>query len=93
MMPWARLMTSPVETSEPPHSSSAARSRSVRRARMVMASRTAPITRAPGRSHDIMFPNSALKRRVSPVGPHMLPATLPPPTLPVSLPVIRPKPL
>ena len=29
-----------------------------------------------------MFPNSALNRRVSPVGPHMLPATLPPPTLP-----------
>ena len=58
-----------------------------------MPSRTAPITSAPGNSHDIMFPNSVLKSRVIPVGPHMLPATLPPPTLPVSLPVSRPKPL
>ena len=51
------------------------------------------MTRAPGSSHDIMFPNSALKRRVKPVGPHMLPATRPPPTLPDSLPSRRPKPL
>ncbi len=93
MMPWARLKTSPMLTSEPPHSRSAARSRSVRRARRVMTSRTAPITSAPGSSHDIVLPNSVLNRRVTPVGPHMLPATRPPPTLPDSCPVSRPKPL
>ena len=93
MMPWARLMTRPMLTSEPPHSRSAARSRSVRRARMVTTRRTAPITSAPGSSHDIMLPNSALKSRVTPVGPHMLPATRPPPTLPDSFPSSRPKPL
>ena len=70
-----------------PRAGAPARSRSVRRARMVTTSRTAPMTRAPGSSHDIMLPNSALKRRVTPVGPHMLPATRPPPTLPDSLPV------
>ena len=52
------------------------------------------MTRAPGSSHDIMFPNVALKSRVNPVGPHMLPVRRgPPPTLPVSFPVSRPKPL
>jgi len=51
------------------------------------------MTSAPGSNHDIMLPNSVLKRRVRPVGPHMLPATDPPPTLPVSFPVMRPNPL
>ena len=37
------------------------------------------MTSAPGSSHDIMLPNSALNRRVHPVGPHMLHAPPPPP--------------
>ena len=52
------------------------------------------MTRAPGNSHDIMFPNESLNRRAHPVGPHMLePPPAAPPTLPDSLPVRRPKPL
>ena len=70
MIPWLRLMTSPEPTSAPPHSKSAARSRSVRRARTVKTRSAAPMSRAPGSSHDIMLPNWALNRRVSPVGPH-----------------------
>ena len=40
-----------------------------------------------------MFPNVGLKSRVNPVGPHMLPASPRPPTLPVSFPLRRPNPL
>ena len=42
---------------------------------------------------DIMLPKEELKRRVNPVGPHMLPVCPVPPTCPASFPVSRPKPL
>ncbi len=93
MIPCAMLIVSPMATSEPPHNNSAARSRSVRRARIVITRSTAPITSAPGKSHDIMLPNESLKSRLHPVGPHIEPPTVPPPTLPDSLPVRRPNPL
>ncbi len=48
---------------------------------------------AAGSSHEICVPNSAPNMRVMPVGPHMPVWPPPPPTLPVSLPVSRPKPL
>ena len=75
---------------------SAARVRSVRARRTVM---TRPITSsasAAGRSQDASPPKAELNIRVQPVLPHMpvVPGPPPPvPTLPVSLPVSRPKPL
>ena len=48
---------------------------------------------AAGKSHEIWAPKWALKRRSQPVASQRLPAVPPPPTLPASLPVSRPKPL
>ncbi len=93
MMPWAKLMVSPMPARQPPQSRKAARSWSVRLARHVRSNTTAPRRSAPGSSQDIMLPNWGLKRRVRPVGPHMLPAWVEPPTCPASFPVNRPNPL
>ena len=89
MIPWARLKTRPVMTSQLPHSSAAARLPSVRGARPRNQMRPAPRMSAAGISQLTWPPKVSLNIRSRPVGPH----PLPPPTLPVSLPVSRPKPL
>jgi hypothetical protein len=88
MMPFMKLNTRPVTTSQPPQSSAAARARSVRGARPRSTSRATRKTSAAGSSHEIWPPISLLNKRVQPVSPQ-----LDGPTLPVSEPVRRPKPL
>ncbi len=93
MIPLARLMTNTVTTSHPPHRTMAPRARSVRgRLRHSHSVPTATITAA-GMSHEIWVPKSSPKKRNSPVGPHRDPSAPAPPTLPLSLPEIRPSPL
>ena len=82
----------PVTTSHPPHRIKAARAVGAL-ARMVNHKPATSKINAAGSSHEIWPPNSVLNSRVRPVGPHRDPAWLPPPTLPFSLPVNRPKPL
>ena len=97
MMPWAMEMVRPMHDERTtPEQQRGALAVGAAVADGDAASSTAPMTSAPGSSHDIMLPNSELNRRVHPVGPHMdAPRGLrpPPPTLPDSLPVSRPKPL
>ena len=93
MIPEARLNTSPVSNSQPPKSRTMARMRSVRRVRRPIHSTATASSSAAGISQEIWLPNSLLNMRSSPVGPQRDPATAPPPTLPVSLPLSRPKPL
>ena len=93
MMPWAKLNTAPVSSSHPPKMRKAARTRSVLGARRVSHSTATRPIREPGINHEICPPIEERNRRFHPVGPHMLPAAPCPPTLPVSLPVSRPKPL
>src|SRR5882672_2405783 len=87
-------MARPVTTNQPPHRPRAARVRSVR-ARVTVNARPATRNRsAAGSNHAIWPPNAELNIRVSPVGPQLpVPPCPPPPTLPDSLPVSRPKPL
>ena len=91
MIPAMKLNTSPVISSQPPHSTVAARRGSVRGARRVRHSSTPSSTSAAGSSHDAPAPISEPNSRVIPVCPQPPPG--PPPTLPVSSPVSRPKPL
>src|SRR5205807_5058958 len=93
MIPLLKLKTIPVTTSHPPQSRNAARARSVRGARQRITTPTTSRSSAAGRSHEISPPNWVLNKRLQPVGPHRLPVPPPPPTLPDSLPVSRPKPL
>ncbi len=93
-MPAMKLNVSPVTSSQPPHSSSAARVRSVRGRRRVTTSPAASRISAAGSSQATWPPISLSNSRLQPVWPHMpVPPPPPPPTLPVSLPVSRPKPL
>ena len=92
-MPWAKLKTAPVSSSHPPKMRKPARTRSVLGARRVIHSTATRPMSAPGISHEIWPPIEERNSRFHPVGPHMLPGAPPPPTLPVSLPVSRPKPL
>ncbi len=96
MMPWPKLMMTPVTSSQPPHRTVAARNRSVRPARSDSHSKATIRIRAVGSSHDTWPPKSESKSRLHPVAPHLLvppAAPAPPVTLPVSFPVIRPSPL
>ncbi len=97
MIPWPKLKTISVTRSVPPQSRVAARIRSVRGERPRSQMSTTMNTRAAGSSHAIWPPQEALNIRQMPVGPQALvaPPAAPPPgtTLPVSLPVIRPRPL
>ncbi len=93
MIPWAKLNTAAVTSIQPPQRTNAARVRSRRGARKVRT-RTAPrTTSAAGRSQAVWVPNIELNMRVQPVGPQADDPARPPPTLPLSLPVSRPKPL
>ncbi len=80
-------------TSQPPHRMSAARVRSVRLARQVSSRPSAEEASAAGSSHDAWPPKLVLNIRSQPVAPHRPVVPPPPPTLPVSSPVSRPKPL
>ncbi len=88
-MPCMKLKTPAVTSSHPPHSSNAARVRSMRGARPATHRPAASSTSAAGSSQATWPPTSAPNIRVSPVAPQ----PLKPPTLPVSLPVSRPNPL
>ncbi len=88
-MPFMKLKTRPVTSSHPPQSRKAARVRSVRCARLVIHSPTPSSSSAAGSSHATWPPISLSNILVQPVTPQ----PLPPPTLPVSLPVMRPNPL
>ena len=68
-MPAIRQNTSAVTTVQPPHSSSAARTRSVRGARRVSHSPATSRISAAGSSQEIWPPISALNSRVSPAWP------------------------
>ena len=74
MIPAARLKTSAVTTSEPPQSRNAARVRSVRERSSVKPSPATSRISAAGSNQEIWPPKLALKRRSSPVGPHIEPA-------------------
>ena len=88
-MPFMKLNVAAVTSSQPPHSSSAARSRSVRGARPATHRPAISSTRAAGSSQATWPPISAPNNRVRPVAPQ----PFIPPTLPVSSPVSRPNPL
>ena len=95
MMPSPRLNTAPVTNNQPPQTTTAARMRSWRLRTPASTSPTTANSSAAGISHDACPPHESLNMRVHPVGPHApaWPAPPPPTTLPVSLPVSRPKPL
>lgn len=86
-----KLNTSPVTSSQPPHSSSPARVRSVRNRRRVATSPATSRISAAGSNQATWPPISELTIRPQPVAPQ--PPVPPPPTLPVSSPVSRPSPL
>ena len=98
-----KLKTSMVTASQPPHTNSAVRVESVRAVLRVSHSPAMPRMIAAGISHATWPPISALNMRPIPVSPHIPPPgppaapapVAPPPgtTLPVSLPVSRPRPL
>ncbi len=88
-----RLNTSPVTTSHDTQIRTWARRASVRAARARSTNATTPSTSAAGSSQAICPPISEPNNLVRPVEPHMLPCAPPPPTDPVSSPVIRPSPL
>src|SRR3954447_10265119 len=97
MIPSPRLNVVAVVSSVRPHSTRAARVRSVRWRRSVHTSPATRTNSASGSSHEIWPPYSVLNIRNHPVAPHIPPpapaAPAPPPTEPVSLPLRRPKPL
>ena len=91
-----RRPTTPVTSVQPPHSSSAARSRSVRGACIVTASPATSSTSAAGNSQDASSAISPVNRRVIPAEPPNAalpdPPGPPPPSLPLP-PSRRPMPL
>src|SRR5580704_16306946 len=93
MMPALRLNTSPVTTSQPPHSMIAARVRSVRGARSRQASPATSTRSTAGSSHDACPPITSFNKRRTPVVPLKFPPPPPPPPTPLPLPVRRPNPL
>ena len=96
MIPWPRLNTAAVVNVQPPHSTRPARARSVRERRSVHARPATSSSPHAGSSQEACAPKSALNILVRPGMPQRLvvaPTGDPPPTLPVSLPVRRPKPL
>ncbi len=97
-----KLKVSAVHSSQPPQTRKAIRAESVRAWRRVAQRPNTSRISAAGISQAICPPMSPSNSRVRPVEPHLPPpfiglppppARPPPPTLPVSLPVIRPKPL
>ncbi len=96
-----KLNTAAVTSSQPPHSSAAARVRSVRAEPRLIHSRAASPISAAGSSQLIWPPMSLANSLVRPVEPPNAapppppppPPVRPKPTEPVSFPVSRPKPL
>ena len=84
-----KLNVSPVTATQEPQMITEARTGSVRGARRPSQSSPAPSSSTEGSSQAIWPPNSLLKSRNSPG----VPQPLLPPTLPVSSPFSRPRPL
>ncbi len=92
-MPAMKLKNSAVTSSQPENRNSTARRGSVRGTRKSSAKPAIITISAAGSSQLIWPPTSSWNSRRMPVAPQLPVVPAPPPTLPVSLPVRRPRPL